>query len=109
MASRPPNTNTATSNIPISSPNPPRPPTRPQQTTDPLYPPQLGTGNALPDDAPPSYEDAMADEISPADGPRREYSGVTDVTAPGLDEKGGLGGRMAGIGGSGGEGGGKVV
>ncbi|KAF4630615.1 hypothetical protein G7Y89_g7522 [Cudoniella acicularis] len=56
---------------------------------DPLYPPQLGTpGAAALDDAPPSYEDAMADEISPADGPRREYSGVTDVDAPSMDEKG---------------------
>jgi hypothetical protein len=25
------------------------------------------------DDAPPSYEDAMADHLSPVDGPRREY------------------------------------
>lgn len=41
------------------------------------------------DDAPPSYEDAMADDIAPVDGPRRDYSGVTDVNAPGLDEKGG--------------------
>lgn len=31
----------------------------------------------------------MAENISPADGPRREYSGVTDVNAPGMDEKGG--------------------
>jgi hypothetical protein len=31
----------------------------------------------------------MADEMSPADGPRREYSGVTDVNAPSMDEKGG--------------------
>ena len=56
---------------------------------DPLYPPQLGTAHAGGfDEAPPSYEDAMADEITPADGPRREFSGVTDVEAPGLDEKG---------------------
>lgn len=26
------------------------------------------------DDAPPSYEDAMADEIAPVDGPRRDYN-----------------------------------
>lgn len=64
-------------------------------------------------DAPPSYEDAMADEISPADGPRREYSGVTDVNAPGLDEKGAApkytarpGDASGGGGGSGGSGGG---
>jgi hypothetical protein len=47
------------------------------------------------DDAPPSYEDAMADGIGPVDGPRREYNPpnasaerrppggpVTDVKAP---------------------------
>ncbi|KIV82525.1 hypothetical protein PV11_04628 [Exophiala sideris] len=27
----------------------------------------------LPDEAPPSYEDAIADEIAPVDGPRRDY------------------------------------
>ena len=49
---------------------------------DPLYPPQMGTANAeMMGDAPPSYEDAMADEIGPFDG-RREYSGVTDENAP---------------------------
>jgi hypothetical protein len=39
------------------------------------------------EEAPPSYEDAMAEEITQADGPRREYSGVTDVNAPNMDEK----------------------
>ncbi|KAG9240262.1 hypothetical protein BJ878DRAFT_304383 [Calycina marina] len=69
-------------------------PPRPSAVTatnpaDPLYPPQLGsTQVGAFDEAPPSYEDAMADEITPADEPRREYSGVTDVDAPGLDEKG---------------------
>lgn len=60
---------------------------------DALYPPQLGTpAAAAADDAPPSYEDAMADniELAPADGPRF-YSGVTDVNAPSMDEKGGSG------------------
>jgi hypothetical protein len=37
---------------------------------------------AIPSDAPPSYEDAMADEIGPVDGPRREFSGVGDVDGP---------------------------
>lgn len=58
------------------------------------------------DDVPPSYEDAMADELAPADGPRREYSGVTDVNAPGLDEKGAAPGYSAhGTGGASGSGG----
>ncbi|KAJ5312965.1 hypothetical protein PENANT_c018G09266 [Penicillium antarcticum] len=45
----------------------------------PLMPPRP-TGEPVPvnsgdvyDDAPPSYEDAMADHLSPVDGPRREY------------------------------------
>lgn len=76
------------------TPEAPALPTRPSGAqapngAEPLYPPQLGTTQAGGfDEAPPSYEDAMADEITPADGPRREYSGVTDVEAPGLDEKG---------------------
>lgn len=66
---------------------PPRPglnmaATMPIPGVDPLYPPQMGTAHAdLMGDAPPSYEDAMADEIGPLDG-RREYSGVTDEHAP---------------------------
>lgn len=47
---------------------------------DPLYPPQMGPGSADLD-VPPSYEDAMADDIGPMNG-RREYSGVTDENAP---------------------------
>lgn len=57
--------------------------------SDPLYPPQLGTpAAALSEEAPPSYEDAMADDVTltQADGPRREYSGVTDVDAPNMDD-----------------------
>lgn len=77
---------------------PPAVPIRPQAppvSTDPLYPPQAPPGGPSVEDAPPSYEDAMADEISPANGPRREYSGVTDVNAPGLDEKGGAAPRYS--------------
>lgn len=56
---------------------------------DPAYPPQLGTAGA--DgvaDAPPSYEDAITDEIAPVEGVTRHYSGVTDVNAAELDETG---------------------
>ena len=42
-----------------------------------LYPPQLQPGEdpgvSTAYDAPPSYEDAIADDIGPIDGPRREY------------------------------------
>ena len=81
IASRPPGVPSRPSNISAPSQAP---------AYDPMYPPQLppGANPGTTSDAPPSYEDAMADEISPADGPRREYSGVTDVNAPGLDEKG---------------------
>ncbi|KAJ5681472.1 Arrestin-like N-terminal [Penicillium maclennaniae] len=40
------------------------------------------------DDAPPSYEDAMADNLSPVDGPRREYHPPDASTVePGTDAK----------------------
>jgi hypothetical protein len=54
---------------------------------DPAYPPQLGpagTGGA--GDAPPSYEDAAADELAPVECVARHYSGVTDVNAVDLGE-----------------------
>ncbi|KAI1085313.1 hypothetical protein F5B20DRAFT_139795 [Whalleya microplaca] len=50
--------------------------------SDPLYPPQLGPSNVpLYDDAPPSYDEAMADQLA---GPqaRPAYSGVTAENAP---------------------------
>ena len=73
-------------------------PTQPTQPTsqtapayDPAYPPQVGAAGApAMDDAPPSYEDAMAEDITPADGPRPAYSGVTDENAPSMDEKGAM-------------------
>ncbi|MCJ1419732.1 hypothetical protein MMC32_006088 [Xylographa parallela] len=34
----------------------------------------------MPEDAPPSYEDAMAEELAPVDGPRRDYQ--QPMTAP---------------------------
>lgn len=59
----------------------------PQQTHDPLYPPQLQPGQAAPayDDAPPSYDEAVAENLSgPFDGaqPRPAYSGDTNENAP---------------------------
>jgi hypothetical protein len=90
MASRPtPALNRPTR--PLSANTPP--------TFDPVYPPQLGTpGATAADDAPPSYEDAMADEIGPLDGPRREYSGITNENAPSEvdDEKGARNSARAG-------------
>ncbi|KAI1207226.1 uncharacterized protein F4807DRAFT_436238 [Annulohypoxylon truncatum] len=58
-------------------------PSQPQRPPhDPLYPPQLGTpANAQFDEAPPSYDEAMADQLA---GPaaRPAYSGVTAENAP---------------------------
>lgn len=81
MASRPSNP---------AHPGAPAQSSRPTAVADPLYPPQLGTPNAVTmEEAPPSYEDAMADEIAPADGSSRPaYSGITDENSPAMDEKG---------------------
>ncbi|KAI2467005.1 hypothetical protein F4781DRAFT_403583 [Annulohypoxylon bovei var. microspora] len=49
---------------------------------DPLYPPQLGTpANAMFDDAPPSYDEAIADQLAGPEA-RPAYSGVTAENAP---------------------------
>ncbi|KJZ78691.1 hypothetical protein HIM_02082 [Hirsutella minnesotensis 3608] len=91
---RPPNLPPRKSAPELSSPSRPRPaqgqqapsrPPRPPQ--DPLYPPQLAPGQtaAPPDDAPPSYDEAMAENLSgPFDGlqSRPAYSGVTNENAP---------------------------
>ncbi|KAF9886416.1 hypothetical protein FE257_011448 [Aspergillus nanangensis] len=59
-----------------------RPPMPPRPTTESAEPPAFDVPAApVPvsaeetyDDAPPSYEDAMAETLSPVDGPRREYN-----------------------------------
>ena len=50
---------------------PPQPPRPPIQTgpSDHIEP----SPGDIPDEAPPSYEDAMADDLGPIDGPRRDY------------------------------------
>ena len=80
------------------------------------YPPHAGTyvhphqahhqhqsslTGTIPDEAPPSYEDAMADDIdvSPADGPQRDYrlpsTGGVQQEAFNPDSKSGLGRRVS--------------
>ncbi|KAI1822125.1 hypothetical protein F4861DRAFT_516117 [Xylaria intraflava] len=66
---------------------PPRPgtngaPSMPPRPSDPLYPPQLDPGDVPAyDDAPPSYDEAMAESLTgPLDRPA--YSGVTAENAP---------------------------
>ncbi len=74
MASRPnPPTRHTTytaSNLrpPGSVHGPPSGPVRPPQS-DHIEP----SPSDIPDEAPPSYLDAMADELAPIDGPRRDY------------------------------------
>jgi hypothetical protein len=62
-------------------------PANAQPAHDPLYPPPLGPGETVPpyDDAPPSYDEAVAENITgPFDGlqDRPAYSGVTNENAP---------------------------
>lgn len=52
----------------LSEPPPPPMPPRPNG------PAQHSQPNEIYDDAPPSYEDAMAESLGPVDGPRREYN-----------------------------------
>lgn len=55
--------------------HPPAPPgTISNITTPSSFQPSSRPPDDNDDDAPPSYEDAIADEIAPVDGPRRDYS-----------------------------------
>lgn len=62
-----------------------RPPMPPRPATSEPVP---ANSSAVYDDAPPSYEDAMAENLSPVDGPRREYHPPdTSAVEPGADAK----------------------
>ena len=58
-------------------------PSAPQPPSDHIEP----SPSDIPDEAPPSYEDAMADELAPIDGPRRDYH-QAPVQTPSTDGKG---------------------
>ncbi|KAF6237441.1 hypothetical protein HO173_004331 [Letharia columbiana] len=45
----------------------------------------------IPEEAPPSYEDAMADDLAPIDGPRRDYHQQTTSTPTGSNGTSGKG------------------
>ncbi|KAK0509092.1 hypothetical protein JMJ35_008463 [Cladonia borealis] len=62
-------------------PQSPRPPVQ-QGPSDHIEP----SPGDIPDEAPPSYEDAMADDLGPIDGPRRQYEQQPSQTPIG-DEK----------------------
>lgn len=89
------------STAPHLPPRPSQPP--PTQPADALYPPQLGPGQASPpyDDAPPTYEEAMAEEMTGPVFPgaaRPAYSGVTDENGPSSLAAGGAAGAGGGKG-----------
>ncbi|MCJ1453857.1 hypothetical protein MMC28_004206 [Mycoblastus sanguinarius] len=70
------------------SPGPSSSPSRPpvQAPSDHIEP----SPSDIPDEAPPSYEDAMADDLAPIDGPRRDYyqqPSQTDGKASGDDDR----------------------
>ncbi|KAL9594497.1 MAG: hypothetical protein Q9219_007010 [cf. Caloplaca sp. 3 TL-2023] len=105
----------AVSTAHLSHPSPHSPPSSPfTPSTRPNFPPQqqplapFQTGQThpethseihpegpFPDDAPPSYEDAIADGIGPVVGPR----GVYQQQPPGQQQGGGSGGNALGSGG----------
>lgn len=60
---------------PIASPAPPALPGRPHSYHNPPIQGQTddGFGGQLDNVPPPTYEDAIADDIGPVDGPRRRY------------------------------------
>lgn len=63
--------------LPTAHPNETHiPPTPSERSSFGGAPPRIGSydGPILPDEAPPSYEDAMAEDIPPFDGPRRDYN-----------------------------------
>ncbi|KAL2368457.1 hypothetical protein RJ035_005465 [Blastomyces gilchristii] len=65
----------------VSEVPPPQPP-RPEVV------PTIAPVHTEYDDAPPSYEDAMADALGPVDGPRREYNPPDPGSWSGADNKG---------------------
>ena len=98
MANRPTEETTPNYNLrPPGSANGPSPghspgPSRPaaQGQSDHVEP----SPSDIPDEAPPSYEDAMADDLAPVDGPRRDYYQQTNSTLPESSSKGSANDRL---------------
>lgn len=72
-----PSVSSGPSAAPLQSETPLDTPTTPMSEIT-SFPAQVGSFSTqdqpdIPDEAPPSYEDAIADEIAPVDGPRRDY------------------------------------
>ncbi|MCJ1353014.1 MAG: hypothetical protein MMC33_002998, partial [Icmadophila ericetorum] len=92
--SRPPSNSAPPSPTPLSVP----PPFQPGPPSAVGGPPGLEREEA----PPPSYEDAIAEDIGPVDGPRRDYLQPERTTNVGERKRSGLGGRWGGGSGSGG-------
>ena len=58
----------------------------------------LGPGGEREEAPPPSYEDAIAEDIGPVDGPRRDYLQPERTMSVGERKRNGLGGRWGGSG-----------
>ncbi|KAL9115924.1 MAG: hypothetical protein Q9227_000292 [Pyrenula ochraceoflavens] len=74
------------------------PPTPSQPSSFSGPPPPIGAHDEyeIPDEAPPSYEDAMAEDIAPVDGPRRDYTPSESISSQMSSEKGsGIGRRVS--------------
>ncbi|KAL2830091.1 hypothetical protein BJY01DRAFT_227553 [Aspergillus pseudoustus] len=61
---------------------------RPPMPPRPQAPPPAANPDEAFDEAPPSYEDAMAESLSPVDGPRREYYPLEASSTRPLNESG---------------------
>lgn len=72
--------------VPSSNVAPFTPSTRPSSASTAFAPPSTD----YPHDAPPSYEDAMAEELAPVDGPRREYHQPQATPSASDSKRGGL-------------------
>ncbi|KAL4901788.1 hypothetical protein BDW74DRAFT_159532 [Aspergillus multicolor] len=79
---------------PVHTPSWPQPQEteRPPMPPRPTVPPPAVNPDDFHDDAPPSYEDAMAETLSPLEGPRREYyppdaSSSRSSVEPGADAR----------------------
>ncbi|KAI1372008.1 hypothetical protein F4677DRAFT_277116 [Hypoxylon crocopeplum] len=79
---RPPRLPSRPSQLSVAPPQPQRPHgAAAAAASDPLYPPQLGPGGVMHDEPPPSYDEAMADQLAGPEA-RPAYSGVTAENAP---------------------------
>ncbi len=88
QAEGPPAGLSAQSQRPPALPHRPAPQQAVQQPADALYPPQLRDGDVpLYDDAPPSYDEAMAEStgpVFPTGAARPAYSGMTNENGPSM-------------------------